>query len=122
MVDITNDGQQSSTDPIMELDEKTGRVKGGAHFAASFGPGRYRAFACVDFKGDGYDIVRYSSFHCVRMGNLECQGAPTEFGAWLGNFPVKNTWTIRQLYSGMSLVGDEFDALLIEKTQVLSTS
>ncbi|TBU25783.1 glycoside hydrolase family 92 protein [Dichomitus squalens] len=91
VVDITNDGQQSSTDPTMELDETTGRVKGGARFAASFGPGRYQAFACVDFKGDGYDL-----------------GAPIEFGAWLGNFPVKNTWTINQLYTSFV---DELGAL-----------
>ncbi len=31
LVDITNDGQRSATDPIMELDEKTGRVKGQCH-------------------------------------------------------------------------------------------
>ena len=62
VVDITNDGQQSSTDPTMELDETTARVKGGARFAASFGPGRYQAFACVDFKGDGYDLVSYICF------------------------------------------------------------
>ena len=37
VVDITNDGQQSSTDPTMVLDPKTGRVKGGAQFAGSFG-------------------------------------------------------------------------------------
>lgn len=28
VVDITNDGQQSSTDPIMELDSETGKVAG----------------------------------------------------------------------------------------------
>ncbi len=33
-------------------------VIGGASFSASFGPGRYRAFTCVDFKGAGYDLVR----------------------------------------------------------------
>jgi hypothetical protein len=32
-------------------------VPGGSSFAASFGPGRYRAFACVDFKGDGFELV-----------------------------------------------------------------
>ncbi|KAI0703899.1 glycoside hydrolase family 92 protein [Cerioporus squamosus] len=91
VVDITNDGQQSSTDPIMDLDETTGRVTGGARFAGSFGPGRYNAFTCVDFKGDGYDL-----------------GAPTEFGAWLGNFPVKQTVTATQLYTSFV---DELGAL-----------
>ncbi|OSC99282.1 glycoside hydrolase family 92 protein [Trametes coccinea BRFM310] len=91
VVDITNDGQQSSTDPEMELDPDTARVMGGAHFEASFGPGRYHAFTCVDFKGDGYDL-----------------GAPKEFGAWLGNFPVKQTVTITQLYTSFT---DELGAL-----------
>ncbi|KAJ3019459.1 hypothetical protein NUW54_g78 [Trametes sanguinea] len=94
VVDITNDGQQSSTDPEMELDPDTARVTarvGGAHFEASFGPGRYHAFTCVDFKGDGYDL-----------------GAPKEFGAWLENFPVKQTVTITQLYTSFT---DELGAL-----------
>ncbi|KAI0365413.1 glycoside hydrolase family 92 protein [Pilatotrama ljubarskyi] len=82
VVDITNDGQMSSTDPSMDLDPDTARVTGGAHFEASFGPGRYRAFTCVDFKGDGYDL-----------------GTPTEYGAWLADFPVKQTVTLTQLYT-----------------------
>ena len=75
VVDLTNDGQKSSTDPVMDLDPDTARVTGqsfstclqhvtcsqgntgGASFAGSFGPGRYRAFTCVDFKGDGYTLV-----------------------------------------------------------------
>ena len=38
---------------------------GGATFAGSFGPGRYRAYTCVDFKGDGYTLV--SSKMCRRI-------------------------------------------------------
>ncbi|KAH9903165.1 glycoside hydrolase family 92 protein [Cubamyces lactineus] len=90
-VDITNDGQMSSTDPDMELDPVTARVTGGAHFEASFGPGRYHAFTCVDFKGEGYDL-----------------GPPTEYGAWLADFPVKQTVTITQLYTSFT---DELGAL-----------
>ncbi|KAL4242836.1 Peptide-N(4)-(N-acetyl-beta-glucosaminyl)asparagine amidase [Abortiporus biennis] len=92
VVDITNDGQQSSTDPVMTIDPQTGRVMGGASFAASFGPGRFRAFTCVDFKGDNFQL-----------------GAPTEFGAWLGNFPVKQSTNLQQLYFGFR---DELGALL----------
>ncbi|KAL1948229.1 hypothetical protein VTO73DRAFT_12304 [Trametes versicolor] len=91
VVDITNDGQMSSTDPEMDLDPDTARVTGGAHFEASFGPGRYRAFTCVDFKGDGYEL-----------------GAPTEFGAWLADFPVKQTVTVTQLYTSFT---DQIGAL-----------
>ncbi|KAI8996644.1 glycoside hydrolase family 92 protein [Trametes punicea] len=91
VVDITNDGQQSSTDPEMDLDPDTARVTGGAHFEASFGPGRYHAFTCVDFKGDGYDL-----------------GPPKEYGAWLGNFPVKQSVAITQLYTSFT---DELGAL-----------
>ncbi|PIL28602.1 hypothetical protein GSI_08644 [Ganoderma sinense ZZ0214-1] len=83
VVDITNDGQKSSTDSHMDLDEKTGRVTGGAQFAGSFGPGRYYAYTCVDFKGEGYDT-----------------GAPTEYGAWSGTYPVKNTVSSQQVFFG----------------------
>lgn len=38
-VDITNDGQRSSTNPVMKLNPETAQVVGGASFAASFGPG-----------------------------------------------------------------------------------
>ncbi|KAI0697371.1 glycoside hydrolase family 92 protein [Cytidiella melzeri] len=83
MVDVTNDGQQSSTDPIMLLNGTTARVTGGASFAASFGPGRYRAFTCVDFKGDGFDL-----------------GTPRQSGAFLGNSGIQQTTNFQQLYFG----------------------
>ncbi|KAG6810816.1 hypothetical protein H0H92_010206 [Tricholoma furcatifolium] len=83
MLDLTNDGQQSSTDPVMTLDPETGEMQGGASFAASFGPGRYQAFTCVTFKGDGYDL-----------------GQPTEYGIWLADFPVKGSTNILQVYYG----------------------
>lgn len=40
MLDLTNDGQRSSTNPVMTLDPDTGNLQGGASFAASFGPGQ----------------------------------------------------------------------------------
>ncbi|THG98109.1 hypothetical protein EW026_g4015 [Hermanssonia centrifuga] len=83
MVDVTNDGQQSSTDPIMLLNATSARVTGGSSFAASFGPGRYRAFTCVDFKGDGFDL-----------------GPPEQSGAWLGNSGIQQTTNFEQLYFG----------------------
>lgn len=83
LVDVTNDGEQSSTKPIMQLNTSTARVTGAADFQASFGPGRYRVYTCVDFQGDGYDI-----------------GSPVEYGAWLGDSPVKYSVTINQLYRG----------------------
>ncbi|KAI0922609.1 hypothetical protein AcV5_009537 [Taiwanofungus camphoratus] len=91
VVDITNDGEQSSTDPIMELDPDTARVTGGASFQASFGPGRYRVYTCVDFQGEGFDL-----------------GKPVEYGAWLGDYPVKQSVNINQLYFGFR---DELGAL-----------
>ncbi|GJE96620.1 glycoside hydrolase family 92 protein [Phanerochaete sordida] len=83
LVDITNDGQQSSTDPEMLLNGTTARVTGASSFAASFGPGRYRAFTCVDFKGDGFDL-----------------GAPKQSGAWLGNSGIQQSTNFQQLYFG----------------------
>ncbi|KAF9448478.1 glycoside hydrolase family 92 protein [Macrolepiota fuliginosa MF-IS2] len=90
-VDITNDGQRSSTNPVMTLDPDTAKVMGGASFAGSFGPGRYSAFTCVTFKGDGFDL-----------------GKPTEYGAWLADFPIQGTTNILQLYYGFI---DELGAL-----------
>ncbi|KAF8965760.1 glycoside hydrolase family 92 protein [Flammula alnicola] len=83
LVDITNDGQKSSTNPEMTLDPATARVIGGASFSASFGPGRYSAFTCVDFKADGYTL-----------------GSPTEYGVWLSNFPVRGSTNLLQTYYG----------------------
>ncbi|KAK7027970.1 hypothetical protein VNI00_015053 [Paramarasmius palmivorus] len=91
LVDITNDGGQSSVDQEMILDETIARVKGGATFKSSFGPGYYRAFTCVDFKGEGFDL-----------------GQPVEWGAWLGNSPVRGTTKLVQLYYGFR---DEIGAL-----------
>ncbi|KAL0064619.1 hypothetical protein AAF712_008445 [Marasmius tenuissimus] len=81
LVDITNDGQKSSTDPELHIDSQTARVRGGSMFTASFGPGSYRAFTCVDFRGEDFDL-----------------GKPTEFGAWLSDFPVKGTTELTQIY------------------------
>ncbi|KAG1871150.1 glycoside hydrolase family 92 protein [Suillus tomentosus] len=83
VVDITNDGMHSATEPVVNINTTTGRVTGGARFASSFGPGRYNVYTCVDFKGDGYDFE-----------------APTEYGVWLGNTPVQNSTQVIQLYSG----------------------
>ncbi|TDL18249.1 glycoside hydrolase family 92 protein [Rickenella mellea] len=92
VVDLTNDGGTSSTNPTMTIDPASGRIIGGAEFAASFGPGRYSVFTCMDFKGDGYTL-----------------GSPTEFGAYLGSSPIKNTTNINQLYFGF---GSELGGLL----------
>lgn len=59
---------------------------GGAEFAASFGPGRYKAYVCVDFSGAGFTL-----------------GKPTEYGAWLANFSVRWTTNLEQLYYGTGL-------------------
>ncbi|CAE6525000.1 unnamed protein product [Rhizoctonia solani] len=82
LVDITNDGQQSATNPFTTIDPTTGRTTGGASFAASFGPGRYNTYVCVDVKGDGY------------TANV------TEYGVWQGNSAVQHSVKLSQLYLG----------------------
>jgi predicted alpha-1,2-mannosidase len=81
VVDITDDGQMSSTFPVMTLDPNTARVMGQAEFAGSFGPGRYTAYTCVDFAGQGFKLQ-----------------PPTEYGTFLANFPVQGQTNIAQLY------------------------
>ncbi|OAX39419.1 glycoside hydrolase family 92 protein [Rhizopogon vinicolor AM-OR11-026] len=83
VVDITNDGLNSNTEPVININTTNGRVTGGARFASSFGPGRYNVYTCVDFKGYGYDFE-----------------APTEYGVWMGNSPVQYSTQFIQLYSG----------------------
>ncbi|KAJ3533543.1 hypothetical protein NMY22_g7290 [Coprinellus aureogranulatus] len=87
LVDVTNDGQRSSTRPLVTIDQLegkgTGRITGGAEFAASFGPGRYQAFVCATFKGVGYEL-----------------GKPTEYGIWLNNYPTTGTTSSAQVYLG----------------------
>ncbi|THH17239.1 hypothetical protein EW146_g3530 [Bondarzewia mesenterica] len=87
VVDLTNDGQQSSTDPVMLVDPDTGRVTGGASFAASFGPGRYRAYTCVDFR------VSSSSGEPQKV-------TPEEYGVWLGNSAIRFSVSLEQVYYG----------------------
>ena len=62
---------------------------GGASFAASFGPGRYRAYTCVDFRISGPT----SSLQHV---------APEEYGVWLADFPIRNSVSPEQVYYGVS--------------------
>lgn len=85
LVDITDDGQMSNTDPEMTLDPTTARVVGQASFAASFGPGRYTAYTCVDFVGQGFEL-----------------GPPTEYGTFLSDSSVQGQTDINQQYIGMS--------------------
>ncbi|KAF6741810.1 glycosyl hydrolase family 92-domain-containing protein [Ephemerocybe angulata] len=61
-VDVTNDGQRSSTNPQC---------------------GRYNAFVCGTFKGEGYTI-----------------DAPAEYGIFLNNYPTRGTTHSEQVYIG----------------------
>ncbi|KAI5894878.1 uncharacterized protein SCHCODRAFT_02495315 [Schizophyllum commune H4-8] len=85
LVDITNDGMKSSTDVQGTVDPLSGRVVGGAQFASSFGQGRYYAYTCVDFQGDGYEL-----------------GTPVEYGTWSSNYPTYGTVDVHQLYFGFA--------------------
>nr|GAT50324.1 glycoside hydrolase family 92 protein [Mycena chlorophos] len=55
-LDITNDGQVSGVLPELSIDPTTGRMLASGNYATSFGIARYNAYACVDFRGDGYDF------------------------------------------------------------------
>ncbi|KAK1229538.1 hypothetical protein PQX77_007364 [Marasmius sp. AFHP31] len=70
LLDVTNDGQISGVDPEMTIDPETGRMTASGNYAASFGPDRYNAYTCVDFKGEGYDF-----------------DGPVEYGPYKINYP-----------------------------------
>jgi hypothetical protein len=103
VVDVTNDGQVSGINPTWKVDTETGRIIGdflamnlafvwmlmflavSGNYAVSFGPGRYDAFACIDFKGDGYDFPG---------------GSPAEYGPYKINYPdLWGTDLIQHYYS-----------------------
>ncbi|KAJ6582482.1 glycoside hydrolase family 92 protein [Mycena vulgaris] len=81
LLDITNDGQISTFSPELNINPKTGRMMASANFATSFGPGRYNAYTCVDFKGEGYAFA-----------------GPTEWGPYKINYPDKNGVDLSQHY------------------------
>ncbi|KAF8267730.1 glycoside hydrolase family 92 protein [Lactarius quietus] len=80
IVDITNDGQGSSQRPTISIDPTTGRVSGGANFQTSFGPGRYNAFTCVDFRIASPEVAPHSV-------------TPIEYGVWSSSGPVSGMVT-----------------------------
>jgi len=81
----------------LTINPETGQIDGGASFLGSFDQGqllslpiprsitnvtnivggRYNAFTCVTFKGEGFTL-----------------GAPTEFGVWSDDAPVRDTTTV----------------------------
>ncbi|KAN0133092.1 Glycosyl hydrolase family 92 domain containing protein, partial [Lactarius tabidus] len=95
-VDITNDGQRSSWRPTISIDPTTGRVTGGSSFQASFGPGRYNAFTCVDFR-------------IVSPKYPPQPVTPLEYGVWSSNGSVRGTVTDAEVLKNPS---DPLGALL----------
>ncbi|KAF8193206.1 glycoside hydrolase family 92 protein [Mycena galopus ATCC 62051] len=81
LMDVTNDGQISAISPELHINPDTGRMTASANFATSFGPGRYDAYACVDFKGEGYTF-----------------SGPSEWGPYKINYPDKNGVDLSQHY------------------------
>ena len=68
MLDLTNDGQRSSTDPVMTLDPDTGKLEGGASFAASFGPGQSNSVTNCCFANI---ILRIRSLQDIHMCDVQ---------------------------------------------------
>ncbi|TFL02330.1 glycoside hydrolase family 92 protein [Pterulicium gracile] len=81
LLDVSNDGQASITETKLKIDTITGRIRTSGQFMSSFGPDRYNAYACADFKGDGYDF-----------------DGPTEWGAYKINYPALGMTDIHQHY------------------------
>ncbi|KAJ7214338.1 glycosyl hydrolase family 92-domain-containing protein [Mycena pura] len=81
LLDVTNDGQTSVIVPELSINPMSGRMLASANFATSFGPGRYNAYACVDFRGDGYTF-----------------DGPAEWGPYKINYPDKNGVDLAQHY------------------------
>ncbi|KZP14452.1 glycoside hydrolase family 92 protein [Athelia psychrophila] len=92
VVDISDDVPLSSTDVEGDVDPNTGRVTGGASFQVSFGPGYYRAYTCVDFQAEGYNLT-----------------GPSEYGIFTSDYQLRNTTSVDQVHYGSV---DQIGALL----------
>ncbi|KAF7289771.1 Glycoside hydrolase family 92 protein [Mycena indigotica] len=92
LLDITNDGQVSGILPELTIDPMSGRMQASANFATSFGFARYDAYACVDFRGEGYSF-----------------DGPTEWGPYKINYPDKNGVDLLQHYYSL---GSEHGGLM----------
>ncbi|KAJ7051298.1 glycoside hydrolase family 92 protein [Mycena amicta] len=92
LLDITNDGQVSAILPELTINPMSGRMVASANFATSFGFARYDAYACVDFRGEGYSF-----------------DGPTEWGPYKINYPDKNGVNLLQHYYSL---GSEHGGML----------
>ncbi|KAI0030576.1 glycoside hydrolase family 92 protein [Vararia minispora EC-137] len=95
-VDVTNAAGGSATTPLLGINGKSGRVTAAANFQASFGPGRYNVFGCVEF-------ARETSGRSVQPV------APIEWGVWQSNTPLVDLTDAKQIYLGF---GSEVGGLL----------
>ena len=75
LIDVSNDGLSSATNPEWSIEKETGRMTAAGNYATSFGPGRYSAYACVDF-----------------------DSTPIEWGPYIGNNPALWGEDLQQIY------------------------
>lgn len=94
-VDVTNAAGGSATTPLLGINATAGRVTAAAEFSASFGPGRYAVYGCVDFARES--------------GGQAEQIVPEEWGVWQSNVPLIDLTDAQQIYLGF---GSEVGALL----------
>jgi hypothetical protein len=84
-VDVTNGAGGSATTPLVAVNTTTGRVTALAQFEASFGPGRYTIYGCVDFATEGAG------------GNVQAAGL-AEWGIYQSNTPLIDLTDGNQIY------------------------
>ncbi|VDB96722.1 unnamed protein product [Peniophora sp. CBMAI 1063] len=92
IVDVTSAAGNSATTPLVSINTTTGRVTALAQFQASFGPGRYTTYGCVDFAIEGSSDAQL-----------------VDFGIWQSNTPLSRLHDAKQIYLGF---GSEVGAIL----------
>lgn len=89
LMDLTDLSDSRQDNATIEVDNKTGRMKGSGNFKASFGSGTYTAYFCADFKGASiFDSGIYVNSRASKLvKNLtisrSINGYPLPGGAWI---------------------------------------
>ena len=87
LLDVTNDGHLAGMDANITIFPHNYTILAGGKYQNSFGMGSYRAYTCVSFQGQGYDLP---------------VGGATEFGTYKVDGIGLGNRTDKVYYGGVS--------------------
>jgi putative alpha-1,2-mannosidase len=117
IMDLTDLSDSRQDNATIEVDSKTGRMKGSGVFKPSFGGGTYTAYFCADFKGaEIYDTGIYVNSRASKLvKNLTISRS-------INGFPLPGGAFIRFKSPGKEPVQARVAVSLISATQACSSA